>query len=95
MVLLVLWDMTAIFDLANHEILIKNLFYLDVPSSAIAFVRSYRTGHSYHLQFNCFMLKRIPFSSRIPPGFSLAPLLFNLYMSPPPFIFRRHSLWFY
>ena len=73
---LILLDLSAVFDTVNHQILLTTLAELD---SALSWFTSYLTNRTYHVTWNGSLSKPCSFDTSVPQGSVLGPLLFSLY----------------
>lgn len=93
--MLVLLDLSAVFDTVDHEILLHRL-ELDVGIRGTALVWS----KSYLNRFQCVSINAetstlTKVSYRVPQGSVLGPILFNLYMLPLGKMIRKHEIDFH
>ncbi len=94
--ILVLLDLSAVFDTVDHKILISRLeHYAGVRGMALQWFKSYLTNRSFAVKVGECLSTSAPLTYRVPQGSILAPLLFSLYMLPLRSIFRKHGVSFH
>ena len=91
-VVLVLLDLTAAFDTLDHTVLLHRLRELGVDRTVLAWFTSYLVGRSNSVKIRQTTSSRQTLMYGVPQGSVLAPILFNIYISPIADIFRRHQI---
>ena len=91
-VVLVLLDLTAAFDTLDHTTLLNRLRELGVGRTVLAWFTSYLVGRSNAVKIRQTTSSRQTLMYGVPQGSVLAPILFNIYISPIADIFRRHQI---
>ena len=91
-VVLVLLDLTAAFDTLDHTTLLNRLRELGVDRTVLAWFTSYLVGRSNPVKIRQTTSSRQTLMYGVPQGSVLAPILFNIYISPIADIFRRHQI---
>uniref|UniRef100_A0A3Q3JTY3 Reverse transcriptase domain-containing protein n=1 Tax=Monopterus albus TaxID=43700 RepID=A0A3Q3JTY3_MONAL len=95
-VILVLLDLTAAFDMVDHDILISRLRDLvGIRGVALAWFNSYLSARSVSVGLADVESVTTPLLSGVPQGSILGPLLFSLYLLPLGSIFRKHGVSFH
>ncbi len=93
--LLVLLDLSAVFDTIDHNILLNRLEnFVSISGSALAWFKSYLSNHHQFVAVNEEVSYRSQVQYEVPQGSVLGPLLFTLYMLPLGNIIRKHGLTF-
>ncbi len=87
---LVLLDLIAAFDTADHNILLERLEnWVGLSGMALKWFRSYLEGRGYYVSLGEHKSKWTSMTCGVPQGSVLAPLLFSLYMLPLSQIMRK------
>jgi len=80
--LLVLLDLSAVFDTVNHEILLESMTSkLSTGGTVLSWFRSYLSGRSQWVAVNHKLSKSLPLDCGIQQGSCLGLLLFTIYCS--------------
>ena len=84
--ILVAIDLSRAFDTVNHEILIKDIYKLNLNDHIKRFLVAYLRGRQTYVEFRGSKSKFRKMHQGVPQGGVLSPTLFNLYMTnmPPP-----------
>ena len=81
-ILLGLLDLSAAFDIARHDILLKRLkSRFGVDGKAVEWVASYLADRTQRVTVNDGLLSAFPLRQGVPQGSCLGPLLFTVYTS--------------
>ena len=72
-------DMSAAFDLVDHELLIKKLALYGFDDSFLSWVRSYLSGRSQCVVIEGCLSKLLPVPTGVPQGSILGPLLYTIF----------------
>ncbi len=94
--LLVLLDLSAVFDTIDHNILLNSLDnYVGISGSALAWFKSYLSDHHHFVAVNDEVSYRSQVQYGVPQDSVLGPLIFTLYMLPLGDIIRKHGVSFH
>ncbi len=94
--LLVLLDLSAVFDTIDHNILLNGLEnFFGISGSALAWFKSYLSDRHQFVAVNEEVSYRSQVQYGVPQGSVLGPLLFTLYMLPLGNIIRKHGVSFH
>ena len=85
-----LLDLTAAIDTIDHNIMIRRLQYIGLSSTALAWFISYLDSRSYSIRIESHLSNPRLISNGVPQGSVLAPILFNIYLSPLLDIFDKY-----
>ncbi len=94
--LLVLLDLSAVFDTIDHNIILNRLENsVGISGSALAWFKSYLSDRHQFVAVNEEVSYRSQVQYGVPQGSLLGPLLFTLYMLPSGNIIRKHGVSFH
>ena len=94
--LLVLLELSAVFDTIDHQILFHNLEHsLSITDSALAIIKSYLDGCQQCVQIEGVISEFAKLACGVPQGSVLGPLIFCIYMLPIGTIMRHHDIYFH
>ena len=80
--LLVMLDLSAVFDAVDHSILLHRLqSKLGLRDRALLWFKFYLTGRTQQVSVNGILSDKFNFTCRVPQGSCLGPLLFTIYSS--------------
>ena len=92
-VILLLLDLSAVFDTVDHAILIPRLWNrFGVKGTAFAWFKSYLTSHQQFIKVEKDMSSKRPLLCWVPQGSALVPLLYLIYTTPIADIIKEHNL---
>lgn len=92
----VLLNLSAAFDMVDHDILLDQLQnWVGLSGTVLNWIRSYLAGREYYVALGTHVSERQAISYGVPQGLILGPLLFNLYMLPPASIINKHNISFH
>ena len=92
-VLLLMIDLSAAFDLVNHDILLARLeTKFGITLNALAWIRSYLSGRSQKCVINGESSSPVTLSRGVPQGSVLGPVLFSLFTAPLGDIAKKHNM---
>ncbi len=92
-VILMLLDLTAAINTADHTILISHLEHCeDIGDTALEWFRSYLSKRCFSIKFGSYSSSLVPLHCGVPQGSILGPILFSLYLLPLGLIFKRHGI---
>ena len=72
-------DMSAAFDVVDHDLLLQKLSIYGFEESLLAWTRSYLHGRSQCVVINGCLSKLLPVSTGVPQGSILGPLLYTIF----------------
>ncbi len=94
--MLVLLDLSAVFDTIDHDILIDRLQnYTGIQGQALRQLRSYLSDRYHFVYLNRESSLLSPVKYGVPQGSVLGPLLFSKYMLPLGNIIRKYGIRFH
>ena len=76
---LILLDLSAAFDMVNHQLLISTLAEMGISGTALSWIASYQADRSYQVAWRGSVSAPHPLLTGVPQGSVLGPLLFSLY----------------
>ena len=92
-VLLVLLDLSAVFDTTDHKIRLMRLHNeVGIASTAYQWFCSYLTNRTQHVTVNQSFSENRPLRCGVPQGSVLGPILFSLYTAQPGRIMEKRDL---
>ena len=77
----VLLDLSAAFDVLDHEILLEKLICYGFEKSAIEWIKSYLANREFTVTFNGSNSDILTLDCGVPQGSCLGPLLFSIFTS--------------
>ena len=95
-VILLLLDLSAVFDTIDHDMLLSRLWkYIGLRDTALNWFKSYLSQRQQSVLINGVKSKMVPLSCGVPQGSGLGPILFTIYLLPLGDIIRKHGLKFH
>ena len=85
-------DMSAAFDLVNHDLLLQKLQLYGFDVKMLDWIRSYLTGRSQCVVINGTLSKKLPVSTGVPQGSILGPLLYTIFTNELPEVIHEQLL---
>jgi hypothetical protein len=92
LLVLVLLDLSAAFDLVDHRLLIDKLFQLGVSGSALTWFKTYLNGRFQSVVINEDVSPAKSLISGVPQGSVLGPILFVVYLFGIGEIFKKYNI---
>jgi hypothetical protein len=89
---LILLDMTAAFDLVDHELFFDKCERLGIRESAIDWIRSYLCGRTQKVSCNGVESESSTLLCGVPQGSVLGPLFFSMYISDIRTVLQKHAV---
>jgi len=90
---LVLLDLSVIFDTIDHSILLHRLEkVVGIHGAALQWLASYLKDRTFKVNMGKFTSASVPLVCGVPQGSILSPLLFSLYMLPLGAIFEKYRI---
>ena len=86
----VMLDLSAAFDVVDHEILIQKLKLYGFEDCAISWLRSYLSGRSQRVYVEGALSESLKLEAGVPQGSILGPLLYILYTNDLPQVLHDH-----
>ena len=86
-----LLDMSAAFDVVDHNLLLQKLDLYGFNEDTIAWFKSYLNNRRQTVSINGSLSKLLPVTSGVPQGSILGPLLYTLYTNELPDIVGHNS----
>ena len=84
-----LLDMSAAFDIVNHDILLQKMTLYGFEENIISWLRSYLTNRKQCVSINGSLSKLLPLSSGVPQGSILGPLLYSIFTNDLPEVIEK------
>ena len=75
-------DMSAAFDVVNHELLIKRLYVLGLPPNLIKLLENWLTGRLFYCRVNDSNSMMIEIDAGTVQDSILGPILYGIFTSP-------------
>ncbi len=79
--ILILLDLSAAFDMVNHQILLSTLLAKDISETGVQWFESYLSDRSFMVSWRGEVSKSQHLTTRVPQGSVLGPLLLSVYMA--------------
>ena len=92
--ILILLDLSAVFDAVDHKLLIDDLMYIGVQGVALNWFKSYLENRSYHVIINGTKSERRTIQRGVPQGSVLGPVLFSIYTIELAWILKQQNVKF-
>ena len=86
-----LLDMSAAFDVVNHQILLEKMKLYGFDENTITWLRSYLTNRRQCVSINGSLSKFLPVLSGVPQGSILGPLLYTIYTNDLPEVIDKNN----
>ena len=84
-------DMSAAFDLVDHDLLIQKLGLYGFDESILGWTQSYLSGRSQCVVIEGCLSKLLPVNTGVPQGSILGPLLYTIFTNELPEVIHDHS----
>ena len=88
---LILLDLSAAFDMVNHQLLISTLAEMGISGIALSWTASYLAERSYQVAWRGYVSAPHPLLTGVPQGSVLGPLLFSLYTKSLGSVIKSHG----
>ena len=86
-----LLDMSAAFDIVDHDILLQKLELYGFQQDSINWVHSYLSGRSQCVSINGSLSRLLPVPVGVPQGSILGPLFYTLFTNELPEVVHQHD----
>ena len=92
-VILLMLDLSAAFDVVNHEVLLRRLKErFGIVGLALAWIQSYLSGRTQRVCIDGSYSDELNLTCGVPQGSVLGPILFSLFATPIGDIGQKHNL---
>ncbi len=89
--LLILLDLSAAFDMVNHQILLSTLLRKGISGTALQWFDSYLSDRSFKVSWRGEVSKSQHLATGVSQGLVLGPLLFSVYMTSLGSVIQKHG----
>ncbi len=89
--LLILLDLSAAFDMVNHQIILSTLLRKGISGIALQRFDSYPSDSSFKVSWRADVSKSQDLATGVPQGSVLGPLLFSVYMASLGSVIQKHG----
>ncbi len=89
--ILILLDLSAAFDVTNHQILLSTLLAKGVSGTALQWFDSYLSDISFKVSWRGEVSKSQHLATGVPQGSVLGPLFFSVYMASVGSVIHKHG----
>lgn len=90
--ILIILDLTSVFNTISHKILLDKLW--SIVGTSLAWSTSYLSGHTQFVHLGQFKSRSTRITTGVPQGLVLGHLLFIIYVLPLGSIFREYGIHF-